>query len=475
MYDVAIIGAGVVGGLIARELSRYELSVVLLEKENDVAIGASKANSGIVHAGFDAAVGSLKARFNVKGCEMMPRVTKELGVAYKNNGSIVIADNEESLAIVNELYERGVKNGVPQLRILSEAELKEMLPMVNGIGALYAPTAGIVCPYGLATAAIGNAMDNGAELIRNFAVNRIEKQGDEFTVFAENGNSVTSKYVVNAAGVFSDNIARLVGDDHFTINPRAGEYILLDKEAGTMFEQTVFGAPSKMGKGVLVSPTVHGNMLLGPTASDIENKDDTQTTAEGLAKVLECVKHMVNGVPTYKAITSFCGLRSTPDTHDFVIEESRHTKGFLHVAGIESPGLTSSPAIAEYVVELLSDMGLALNKKADFNPYRAPVDKFSTLSIEEKNEIIKRDSRYGHIICRCESVTEGEIVDAIHRNPGAVDIDGIKRRTRSGMGRCQGGFCMPIVSEILARELSIETTDVTKNGPGSYILTGKTK
>ena len=474
MYDVAIIGAGVVGGLIARELSRYNLSVVLLEKENDVAIGASKANSGIVHAGFDAAEGSLKARFNVLGCGMMKKVTEELGVAYKNNGSIVIADSEESLEIVNSLYERGIKNGVPDLRVLSEAELKEMLPMVNGIGALYAPSAGIVCPYGLATAAIGNAMDNGVELIRNFAVDRIEKQDDAFTVYCGE-KTVNAKFVVNAAGVFSDDIARMVGDDHFSINARAGEYILLDKEAGTMFEQTVFGAPSKMGKGVLVSPTVHGNMLLGPTAIDIDDKNDTATTDEGLQKVLECVKHMVNGVPTYKAITSFCGLRSTPDTHDFVIEESRHTKGFLHVAGIESPGLTSSPAIAEYVVTLLLDMGLTLIKKDNFNPYRKSTESFKELSIEEKNEIIKRDSRYGHIICRCESITEGEIVDAIHRNPGAVDIDGIKRRTRSGMGRCQGGFCMPVISEILARELGTEITDITKNGPGSHILTGKTK
>lgn len=474
MYDVAIIGAGVVGGLIARELSRYDLSIAILEKENDVAMGASKANSGIVHAGFDAAEGSNKARFNVRGCEMMPQVTKELGVAYKNNGSIVIADNEESLEIVKSLYERGIKNGVPQLRILSEQELKEMIPAVNGIGALYAPTAGIVCPYGLSVAAIGNAMDNGAELIRNFAVDKVEKTGEGFNVYCGE-DVVSARFVVNAAGIYSDKIARLVGDDYFTINARAGEYILLDKDAGTMFEQTVFGAPSKMGKGVLVSPTVHGNMLLGPTATDIEDKDDTQTTAEGLEKVLSAVRHMVNGVPTYKAITSFCGLRSTPDTHDFVIEESKNAKGLLHVAGIESPGLTSSPAIAEYVPQLLSEMGLTLNKKDNFNPYREPMDKFSTLSIEEKNEIIKRDHRYGHIVCRCESVTEGEIVAAIKRNPGATDVDGVKRRTRSGMGRCQGGFCMPVVAEILARELGIEQTEVTKSGPNSKILTGKTK
>ena len=474
MYDVAIIGGGVVGGLIARELSRYRLSVVILEKEHDVAVGASKANSGIVHAGFDAVCGTLKARLNVKGCEMMKKVTDELGVAYKNNGSIVIADSEESLEIVRSLYERGVKNGVPDLRVLSEKELHEMLPMVNGIGALWAPSAGIVCPYGLTVAAIGNAMDNGAELLREFAVDRIEKTDGAFRVFAGE-KSVEARFVVNAAGVYSDEIARLVGDDYFKITPRAGEYILLDKDAGTLFEPTVFGAPSKMGKGVLVSPTVHGNMLLGPTATDIEDKSGTKTTKEGLDKVLACVKAMVNGVPTYKAITSFCGLRSTGDKGDFIIEESPSVKGFLHVAGIESPGLSSSPAIAEYVAELLSDMGLALEKKDDFNPCRESVERFKDLPNEQKNEIIKRDSRYGHIVCRCEGITEGEIVDAIHRNPGATDVDGVKRRTRSGMGRCQGGFCMPVVAEILARELGINQTDVTKCGSGSEILTGKTK
>lgn len=474
MYDVAIIGGGVVGGLIARELTRYKVSVVILEKGNDVALGASKANSGIVHAGFDAKCGSLKAKLNVEGCALMPQTTSELGVTYKNNGSVVIADSAESLEIIKELYERGVKNGVPSLKLLNEKELHDMLPQVNGIAALYAPSAGIVCPYGLTVAAVGNAMDNGAVLKRNFAVTAIKKNGDGIAVCSDT-DSIDARFVVNAAGVHSDDVARLVGDDYFSITPRAGEYILLDKDAGEMFSQTVFGAPSKMGKGVLVSPTVHGNMLLGPTATDIEDKENTETTQDGLAQVLDSVNHMVNNVPVFKAITSFCGLRSTPNTGDFIIEESHNFKNVLHVAGIESPGLSSSPAIAKYVAKLLENMGLVLDPNENFNPYREPMDKFSHLSNEEKNEIIKRDSRYGHIVCRCESITEGEIVNAIHTNPAAVDVDGVKRRTRSGMGRCQGGFCMPVVAEIIARELSLNIEDVTKSGGNSKILCGKTK
>ncbi|MBQ9859845.1 MAG: NAD(P)/FAD-dependent oxidoreductase [Clostridia bacterium] len=474
MYDVAIIGGGVVGGMLARELSRYQLSVVILEKEYDVAMGASKANSGIVHGGFDAKPDTLKARLNVRGCEMMPTVAAELGVPYRNNGSLVVAQDEESLAAVRELYQRGVENGVPAITVLDEAALRELAPAVKGIAALYAPSAGIVCPYTLTVAAIGNAMDNGVELRRGFGVDRIEKTTDGYVLYAAE-DTVETRYVVNAAGVHADDIARLVRDDYFRITPRAGEYILLDKEAGCVVEQTVFGAPSKMGKGILVSPTTHGNLLLGPTATDIENKEDTATTYEGLQKVIGGANRMVEGVPVGKAITSFCGLRSTPDRYDFIIEPSPSNPHFLHLAGIESPGLSSSPAIAEYAVELLGQMGLALTKKTDFNPIRERVDAFRHLSDEEKNEIIRKDSRYGRIVCRCEQVTEGEIVAAIHRNPGATDTDGIKRRTRGGMGRCQGGFCQPVVAEILARELGIPLQQVTKSGGSSYLLTDKTK
>ena len=474
MYDAAIIGGGVVGGLLARELSRYRLSVVILEKEQDVAMGASKANSGIVHAGFDAKPNTKKALLNVRGCAMMPRVAEELGVPYRNNGSLVVAQDEDSLAAVQELYQRGIANGVPNLTVLDEAGLKALAPAVKGSAALYAPSAGIVCPYSLAIAAIGNAMDNGAELRRGFAVERIEAVENGYRLSAAE-ERVEARYVVNAAGAHADDVARLVGDDYFTITPRAGEYLLLDKAAGCVVEQTVFGAPSKMGKGILVSPTTHGNLLLGPTAADVEDKENKSTTYDGLQQVVTGAGRMVDGIPLNKVITSFCGLRSTPDRYDFIIEPSHTVPRFLHLAGIESPGLTASPAIAEYAVGLLGEMGLPLEKKADFNPIRKPMDSFRRLSDKEKNEVIRRDSRYGRVVCRCEQVTEGEIVEAIRRHPGATDTDGVKRRTRGGMGRCQGGFCQPVVAEILARELGVPLTAVTKSGGASRLLADRAK
>lgn len=474
MYDVALIGAGVVGGLIARELSRYQLRVVILEKGNDVALGASKANSGIVHAGFDALPGTKKARFNVEGCALMPQVARELGVAYRNNGSLVVAQNKEETASLRELYDRGLKNGVPGLELLDQAQLRERLPMVNGVAALYAPTAGIVCPYGLTIAAVGNAMDNGVELKTNFTVRSLSRTETGFTL-SDGEKTVSARYVVNAAGAYADEIARMVGDTFFSIHPRAGEYVLLDKDAGALVPHTIFGAPSKLGKGILVTPTVHGNLLLGPTATDLSDKEDTQTTAAGLDQVLTGAKKLVKDLPLNQTITSFCGLRSTPDNGDFILEPSHAVERLIHVAGIESPGLSASPAIARYVVELLAGMGLPLVADPNFSPYRESMDAFSQMSMEEKNAVIARDGRYGHMVCRCEGVTEGEIVHAIHQNPPARDIDAIKRRTRSGMGRCQGGFCMPVVAEILARELSLAPEDITKSGGASHILVGKTK
>ncbi|MBQ8752212.1 MAG: FAD-dependent oxidoreductase, partial [Clostridia bacterium] len=366
------------------------------------------------------------------------------------------------------------ENGVPELAILDRAQLQALAPAVKGITALYAPTAGIVCPYSLAIAAIGNAMDNGAVLRRNFKVDALKKITGGWAVCAGE-QRVEARYVVNAAGVYADEIARLVGDAHFTVTPRAGEYILLDKEVGELVTQTVFGAPTPMGKGILVSTTTHGNLLLGPTATDVPDKAASPTTAEGLQAVAAQAAQMVEGIPMGKAITSFCGLRSTADKGDFLIEPSENAPGVLHVAGIESPGLTASPAIAEYAVALLEEMGLKLEIDPAFDPHREPVDSFRRLSNDEKNALIRQDGRYGRVVCRCEQITEGEIVAAIHRNPGATDTDGVKRRTRSGMGRCQGGFCQPVVAEILARELGISLEAVTKCGGNSQLLTDKTK
>ncbi len=475
MFDIAVIGAGVVGGMIARELTRYKLSVCLIEKANDVATGATKANSGIVHAGFDAKVGSLKAKMNVRGSEMMEKVTSDLGVKYKRNGSLVIGFTDEDLETIEKLYQQGIENGVKELRILNAEELHALEPALaeGARGALLAPTGGIVCPYELNIASVGNAMDNGATFIRNFEVTSIEPIKDGYCIGSNGGAVIEARYVINSAGLCSDDIAAMVGESAIRILPRKGEYILCDKECGGIVSHTIFRTPTKMGKGILVSPTVDGNLLLGPTAENIEDKEDVSTTASGLGSILGNAKEVLKTVPSGKNITSFTGLRAAGNTGDFIIEMPR--PNFVNVAGIESPGLTSAPAIAEYVVEMLRESGLVLEVNEAFDPHRAPTHAFGHMSMAEKNAMIAKDPRYGKIVCRCEQITEGEIVDAIHRNPPALDVDGIKRRTRSGMGRCQGGFCSPTVVELLARELGIPFEAVTKNGGASVINVGKTK
>lgn len=474
MFDVAVIGAGVIGGMIARTLSAYQLKICILEKKHDVAMGASSSNSAIVHAGFDAKEGSLKAQMNVKGSEMMAEVCRELGVKYKNNGSLVIGFNDEDKATIENLYRRGVANGVKGLEVVDSKRLHELEPNVsqNATCALWAPTGSIVCPYELTIAAIGNAMDNGAELKLDFGVESIEKKDGYYTV-KSGTDAIDAKYVVNAAGVYSDAVAAMVGDTSFRVTPRRGEYVLLDKEIGSIIEKTIFRTPSKMGKGILVSPTVDGNLLTGPTSEDIEDKEDRSTTAAGLERVMKEARENVDGVMYNKTITSFCGLRSVGSTGDFIINSP--AERFVNVAGIESPGLSSAPAIAEYVANLLSGIGLKLEKKADYIATRPAMHAFREASLEEKNEIIKKDPAYGRIICRCETVSEGEILNAIRTNPKPRDLDGVKRRTRAQMGRCQGGFCSPYIVELLAREMNVPYEEITKFGGNSRVNVGKTK
>lgn len=474
MYDVTVIGAGVVGGLVARTLSKYNLKICILESENDVAMGATKANSAIVHAGFDAKEGSLKAKLNVRGNKMMEAVCNELGVKFINNGSLVVGFNDEDRAVLGELLKRGVANEVEGLRIVEKDELHKMEPNLSDdiICALYAPTGGIVCPYTLAIAAIGNAMDNGAQLKCNFKVTGIDATENGYKVSSDN-DSVTTRYIINCAGVYSDTVAKMVGDDSFDIHPRRGEYMLLDRECGGTVSHTIFRTPSKMGKGILVTPTVHNNLLLGPTSYDITDKEDRDTTAIGFDAIINNANETVKSVPVNKTITSFCGLRSVGSTGDFIINSPK--KGFINAAGIESPGLTSSPAIAEYIEDMLKADGLELELKADYNPTRKPYYAFHEASAEEKNAIIKENPAYGKIVCRCEGITEGEIIEAIRRNPQPRDLDGIKRRTRAQMGRCQGGFCGPYVTELLAKELNIPYESVTKFGGESLINVELTK
>lgn len=474
MYDVVIVGAGVIGGVLARTLSQFDLKICILEKENDVAMGATKANSAIVHAGFDAKPGSLKARLNVKGAQKMAALCRELGVKYLRNGSLVLAFTEEEEKTLADLLERGRENGVPDLQILSREALGALEPNIspNARCALYAPTGAILCPYELTLAAIGNAMDNGADLKRNFEVCAIEKTGEGYAL-SSSTERVEGRFVVNCAGLYSDRIAAMIGDASFRVHPRKGEYVLLDKECGSLVSATLFQPPSKMGKGILVTPTVDGNLLLGPTSVDREEKEDKSTTPEGLAEVLAKAGLSIKAIPAGKTITSFCGLRAVGSTGDFILTAPK--PGFINAAGIESPGLSASPAIAEHIVEMLQECGLLCRKKEDFSPYRVPMHRFREASIEEKNRMIAENPAYGKIVCRCESVTEGEILDAIRQNPGATDLDGIKRRTRAQMGRCQGGFCGPAVMELLAAQLQIPCQSVTKSGGNSFMIAGKTK
>ena len=474
MFDCVVIGAGVVGGLVARELTKYELSVCILEKASDVAMGATRANSAIVHAGYDAKEGTLKAMLNVKGSEMMEGVTSELGVKYKRNGSLVVGFGDEDAKTLHSLIERGKKNGVKGLSFLEREELLKLEPNIGeGVTcALRAESGAIVCPYELCMAAVGNAMDNGAVLKLNFEVDRIEETDGVYRVFSAD-DFVEARIVVNCAGVYSDEIAALIGDIDFSVNPRRGEYMLLDKECGALVGHTVFRCPSKMGKGVLVSPTVDGNLLLGPTAEDIDDKDDTSTTPAGLAKLAALASEQVKGIALGKVITSFTGLRATGTTGDFVINSPK--RGFINCAGIESPGLTSAPAIAEYVADMLKNDGFELVRNDAFSGIRRPAHYFRELSMDEKNEIIKQNPDYAQVICRCETVTAGEIIEAIRTNPPPHDVDGVKRRTRATMGRCQGGFCTPYIVDILAREMGIDVTEVTKSGGKSYINVARTE
>lgn len=477
MYDIAIIGGGVIGGCILRELSKYKLNAVMLEKGKDVCSGASKANSGIVHAGFDALPGSKKAYFNVAGNKMMPAYCEELGVKYKNNGSLVIAFNEDEKAALTELLSRGEQNGVDGLEVISGDKVRELEPNLskNVIAALHAKTGGIVCPYELTFKSIGSAMDNGAELKTEFLVASVNKIADGFEIISATGEKVAAKVVINCAGAHSGEIAKLFGDNSIKIGLRRGEYILLDRESGDFVSHTIFCTPTKKGKGILITNTVDGNILLGPTADELE-KEDKSTTAVGLDTVKQKAALMADNVPFYNTITSFAGDRAySADRHDFIIEESESVSGLINVCGIESPGLTSAPAIAKYVANELVGKKFKLVKKEDFNPHTQKVKPFKALSEQEKNQLIKQNPAYGNVICRCEKITEGEIISAIRTNPPAKTVDAVKRRTRAGMGRCQGGFCQPRVAEILSRELNVPLESVTKDDKGSEIVFYKTK
>lgn len=476
MFDVIIIGGGVVGASVAHSLAKYQLSACLVESEADVCMGASRANSGVVHAGFDAPIGSNKAKFNVLGNKMMEKLCKDLGVKYKNNGSLVVAFSNEELATLQELLERGKANGVDGLEIIDEKKLRELEPNVskNALGALWAKTAGIVCPYQLTIALIGNAMDNGVELVTDFCVSSAIKNDGYYTLVSTNGDKIDGKIIVNCAGINAGKVAELFGDNSIQIGARRGQYVLIDKQPTPFVTRTMFFTPTKLGKGILVVPTVDGNIMLGPTAEEL-TEFNVETTPEGLDFVLKKASTMCDNVPTYDTITSFSGIRSYSYTHDFIIENSAVDKNLINCVGIESPGLTSAPSIGEYVVNGLIGQLLPLVNKENYNPYRKAEYFFNNLSVEEKNNIVSKNPSYAKIVCRCEKITEGEIIAACTQNPKTTTVDGVKRRTRAGMGRCQGGFCQPYVMEIISKCNNIDYQNVTKSGKNSVILQGVTK
>ncbi len=469
-YDCIIIGAGVTGSSIAREISRYDVKALVIEKASDVCEGTSKANSGIVHAGFDAVPGTKKAFFNVKGSKKMESLSRELDFAYKRNGSIVLCFSKDDIPKLEELKRRGDKNGVDGLKILTGDEIRKTEPAISdeAVAALFAPTGGIVCPFNLTIAMAENACVNGVEFKLNTEVRDIKKQAEGFLIQTNNG-TLEAKTIVNAAGVYADKLHNMVCEDKLHITARKGEYCLYDKKVGGMVKSTIFQVPGPYGKGVLVSPTVHGNLLLGPTATDTEDKEEVNTTKAGLDFLQATAAKSVKAIPYKSVITSFAGLRAHADTEDFIIGESS-VKGFYDVAGIESPGLSAAPAIGEWMAERIA-LDLSLAKKENFAYARKGIPSMALASNEEKAELIKKNPLYANVVCRCELVTEGEIVDAINRPLGATTLDGVKRRTRAGMGRCQAGFCSPKTVEIIARELNKKMTDITKHGEGSELLT----
>lgn len=476
MYDVTIIGAGVVGGSIARELSRFSLKTLIVDKETDVANGTTKANSAIVHAGFDCKPGTLKAELNVRGNQLYEQMCNELDVPFQRMGSFVVAFDEEDVKTLEKLKKQGDISGVPDLEILTQDQVREREPNLSKEiwAALYAPTAGIVGSYELGIALAENAVDNGVELLLNSPVTDIRKIDNGYEIVAGD-HLVESKFVINAAGLYSDVINNFVNEPYFEILPYAGEYNLFDKSTGDYLSTVVFQCPSEKGKGVVALPTVEGNFLIGPTSDGPKDRTDLRTTKKGLDEVREKGKKVVPDFPYQKVITSFTGLRAKTRHGDFIIEEPETSPGFINVAGIESPGLTAAPAIAEKVVRMLQEKIIDIQPNPNFSPFRRPNPRFNHATMEEKNELIARDPRFGRVICRCEEVTEGDIVDAIHRNAGATTVDGVKRRVRAGTGRCQGGFCSPRVMEILARELNVDITSIVKDKKDSFILIGETK
>lgn len=469
--DVVVIGGGIIGAAILRELSKYNLNCVLLEKEPDLALGTTKANSAILHAGFDAPTGSLKAITNVRGNALYHELQEELDLDIRWTGSMVAAVTDEQIEVLNELLERGKQNGVPGLKIMTHDEVVAEEPNLETVkAALWAPTAGVCWPFGACVAFAECAVQNGAEVMRDCKVVGFVKEAGKIVGVETSKGVIAAKYVVNAAGVYADDIAKLAGDESFSITPRKGEYILFDKTASSsLVHGVIFPTPTKKSKGILVCTTTHGNTFIGPNANEIDGKEDKAVTTEGMNEIIAQARKLIPNLPMGQVITQFAGLRAVSSTGDFIIGKAPACENLYNAAGMQSPGLTAAPAVGELVAaEVAAAMGA--EKKADFKASLPKKKAFLRMDDAEKAAKIAENNLYGRVICRCETITEGEIVEAIKSPVGARTVDGVKRRTRAGMGRCQGGFCGPRVTQILARELGISVPEVLKERSDSNMF-----
>lgn len=472
-YDVLIIGAGVSGANIARTLSRYALDVALVDKECEVSFGTSKSNSGIIHAAFHHDSRHLKARLEIQGNLMFDRLQKELGFPFRRCGILVVATHNDEMKAIGQLYSRGVENGSIGIEMCSRERMLQLEPKLSPdvLGGLHAPIGGIIEPYRFVFCLVESARKNGVELLTEFKVSAGRLDDGAWSVSAEDGRTISARYVVNAAGLFADEVSRAFDAESFSIRPRKGEYFLLDRSTPACPSKVLFPVPTHNSKGVLVIPTVEGTVLVGPTAQDVEDKTDLSTTAEQLEKIFDYAKRLVPGISQADVITSFAGLRPVLPDEDFFIDFSRVVPRLVQVAGIQSPGLTASPAVGEYVKDLLKKAGVAMVEKKDFDPTIDRVPRLREASAWEAEGLIRGDRAYGNIVCRCEKVSEAEVVAAIRK--GHTTLDGIKYFTRAGMGRCQGGFCTSRVLTILMRETGLSFDQITKKGKGSAILQGR--
>ncbi|MDY0294315.1 MAG: NAD(P)/FAD-dependent oxidoreductase [Acholeplasmataceae bacterium] len=476
MYDYVIIGSGIIGSLIARELSKYEVSVLILDKENDIASHQTTANSAIIHSGHDPKENTLKARLCVAGNRLYDELEKELNIPLLRTGAFVVAHDEEEEKALEELYKRAVNNGVQSIHFISQKEILEAEPLLSSsiTKALSLPSTKVTYPWEVAISAVSNAIKNGAEFKRNSHVVSIDKINGTYRIYLENGEPINTRNIINASGVSSDHIASMIEDDFpLKITPRRGEYFVLDRKAKDLFKHVIYPIPSKAGKGVLIVPQVHGNVLLGPTSENIDEKDEASTTLIGMKKIRHDLLSLSNQIPYHMIIRTFAGIRASSTYDDFYIQESKINKGFYHVAGIDSPGLTAAPAIAKYLIEDIIRINAPLKK--NFDPMREKPIVFHKLSDDMKIKLIQEKPKYGNLVCKCEKITEQEIIDAIHGPVGNDTVKGIKKRARAGSGLCQGGYCEGQVIKIIARETNQPLSHINYYQKDTPILIKETK